>query len=140
MNNFQLKTLLREYPVIVCSADEINIQRGQFIISNTDTSDGPGKHWVTFYFALKGPDNFFDSLGKNPEYYRVGFEDVLRRPYRMTYDEIQAPNSDTCGEYCVYYIMERFKGMTLDKIVKPFNVNERTKNDNYVLNYINENN
>ena len=139
MNNYQLMNLLRDYPVIVCSADEINIRRGQFIISNR-YERWSGKHWVTFYFALKGPDNFFDSLGKNPEYYRVGFEEVLYRPYKMIYDAVQAPNSDTCGQYCAYYVMERFKGMTLGDIVEPFNVKERTKNDNHVLDYVNENN
>ena len=70
MNNYQLETMLRGYPVTVCTADEIRKQRGRFVIANTDTSDGNGgKHWVVFYFPKLGPYEFFDSIGNTPESY-----------------------------------------------------------------------
>lgn len=63
MNNLELERLLEGYPVQVCAADQLRANKGQFVITNTDTSDGPGKHWVTFYFPKRGPYEFFDSLG-----------------------------------------------------------------------------
>ena len=58
MDSKQLNDILLGYPVSICSADQIKIQRGRFVISSTDTSQGPGKHWVTFYFLKHGPYEF----------------------------------------------------------------------------------
>ena len=79
MNGKQLHDMLLGYPVTICTADQLKIQRGRFVISNTDTSQGPGQHWVTFYFPKRGPFEFFDSLGHRPEYYGVGFEKISQK-------------------------------------------------------------
>ena len=79
MNSKQLYDMLLGYPVTICTADQLKIQRGRFFISNTDTSQGPGEHWVTFYFPKRGPFDFFDYLGHMPEDYGVGFEKILKR-------------------------------------------------------------
>ena len=49
MNSKQLHDMLLGYPVTICTADQLKIERGRFVISNTDTSQGPGQHWVTFF-------------------------------------------------------------------------------------------
>ena len=67
MNNYQIENILRSYPVTVCSADEVRRKPGHFIRSNTQPSHQPGEHWVAFRFSNKGPDEFFDSLGKPPD-------------------------------------------------------------------------
>jgi hypothetical protein len=46
MNIYDLEEMLNEYPVTVCTADKIQIRRGEFVISNTGTSEGSGKHEV----------------------------------------------------------------------------------------------
>ena len=51
MNNTELQRLLKGYPVKTRAADEVRVEKGRFIIANTVTTDGPGKHWVTFYFT-----------------------------------------------------------------------------------------
>ena len=81
MNNIELQRLLKVYPVKISSADEVRMEKDRFIIANMDTKDGPGKHWVTFNFADWGLDEVFDSLGKTPEYYKVGFETLLQNLY-----------------------------------------------------------
>ena len=86
---------------------------GKFVIANTDTSYGPGKHWVTFFFTNPGPYEFFDFLGKTPEYYNVGFETILQTFYLMNCNRLQSFVSDTCGLYCLYYVMCRYAGMTM---------------------------
>jgi hypothetical protein len=138
MNNLELERLLEGYPVQVCAANQIRKQKGKFVIANTDTSDGPGKHWVTFYFPKQGPYEFFDSLGKKPNDYNVGFETVLTNKFWMVCDPIQDTKSDTCGLYCVYYIITKCTGRTIKDIVKPFNVYNRQWNDIYVKNVVNK--
>ena len=137
MNNFELYELLRDYPVSVCAADQIRMKRGQFVISNTDTSDGPGKHWVAFYFPTRGPYEFFDSLGHTPNSYQVGLEKFLLNSYWTNCDRLQDYGSDTCGYYCAYYVMTRWTGRTFEDIVKPFNVYNLSENDSYVVHYVN---
>ena len=58
MNSKQLHDMLLGYPVTICTADQLKIERGRFVISNTDTSQGPGQHWVPFYFPIRGPFEF----------------------------------------------------------------------------------
>ena len=138
MNNVRLSKILKDYPVTVCAADQLRVTRGRFVITNTDTSDGAGKHWVTFYFPERQPIEYFDSLGKDPEYYEVGFEQKLRHPYRRMMSPIQANTSDTCGHYCIYYIAERFKGGTMEDVMSRFDVNRPDLNDDYVRRYVEE--
>ena len=74
MNSKQLHDMLLGYSVAICTADHLKEQRGRLAISNTDTSQGRGEHWVTFYFPKRGPYKFFDSMGHLQEEYAVGFE------------------------------------------------------------------
>lgn len=136
MNNLEIERILRGFPVMVCAADQITIQHGRFVICNTDTSGGRGKHWVTFYFNVNGPYEFFDSLGKPPNYY--GFQHLLDRPYWMNCDQIQDSHSNVCGQYCIFYVMNSDAGKTMKNIVQPFNIHDRTMNDDYVVNFVNK--
>ena len=137
MNRLELEHILGRYPVTVCAADQITIKKGQFVIANTDNSSGKGKHWVAFYFNAYGPDDYFDSLGKLPEYY--GFQHVLQRRYWMNCDQIQDSKSDVCGLYCVYYVVNRYAGKTMKDMVEPFDINKRTMNDKCVVDFVNKN-
>ena len=133
MNNYQLKHKLRGYPVAVCAADEIRKQTGRFVISNTDTSEGPGEHWVAFYFPKRGPYEFFDSIGNSPESYHVGFEKILDKKYLMYNGQLQQSSSNVCGLYCAYYIIQRYKGKTLRTIVKEFDPQLKKLNDRLIV-------
>ena len=78
MNSKQLQDMLLGYPVSKCTADHLKVQRGRFVISNTDSSQGPGEHWVTFYFPKRGPYEIFDSLGQMQEDNAIGFKNILK--------------------------------------------------------------
>ena len=134
MNNLELEQMLKGYPVRICSADTIKMER--FVIANTDTRDGPGKHWVAFCFTDNGPDEVFDSLGKTPEYY--GFGHVLRKPYLTNCNRLQDMGSHTCGLYCIYYVMRRYTQMTMEDLVKGFSVGELEMNDKFVRTFVNK--
>ena len=133
MDNEQLNDVLLGYPVNVCCADEIKIQKGRFVISNTDTCQGPGKHLVAFYFPKRGPYEFFDSLGNRPEEYGVGLEKKLSKPYLKNFGQIQQSTSNVCGLYCAYYVMKRYQGKTMKDILKVFNLRQKKRNDRLVV-------
>ena len=59
MDSKKLHKILLGYSVVICTVDQLTIQRGSFVISNMDTSQGLGEHWVTFYYTKHGP---FDIL------------------------------------------------------------------------------
>ena len=110
MNSKQLHDMLLCYPVTICTVDQLNIERGRFVISNTDTSQGPGQHWVTFYFPKRSPFEFIDSLGYMPEDYGVGFEKILNKIYLKNVEQLQQSTSNVCGLYCAYYVIKRHTG------------------------------
>jgi hypothetical protein len=133
MDNYQLENILKRYPVTVCAADEIRKQNGRFVISNTDTSNGPGKHWVVFYFPRHGPYEYFDSVGNSPESYGVGFDKILNKKYLRNYGQLQQLSSNVCGLYCAYYVIKRYQGKTLKNIVKEFDPYQKKHNDRSVV-------
>ena len=80
MNNFEIETFLRDYPVTVCCANKLPAtikKRPQTFIVNTGTCDQSGTHWLTFHFPRDGPVEFFDSAGNAVEVYNHRFMNVL---------------------------------------------------------------
>ena len=97
MNSKQLYDMLLGYPVTICTADQLKIKRGRFFISNTDTSQGPGEHWVTSDFPNRGAFEFFYSMGHMPEDYGGGFEKILKKKYLKNVSQLQQSTSNVCG-------------------------------------------
>ena len=115
------------YPVTICTADHLKVQKGRFVISNTDTSQGRVKHWVTFYFPECGSYEFFNSLGHMPEKFAVRFEKILNKKYLKNVGQLQQSTSNMCGLYCAYYVVNRHAGKTMKDILKDFNPNRKKK-------------
>ena len=116
MDSKQLNDILLEYPVSICSADQIKIQRGRFIISSTDTSQSPGKHRVTFYFPKRGLYEFF-----------------LNKKYLMSFGQLQQATSNVCGLYCAYYVMKGHQWKIMKHIVEDFNPHQKKRNDRLIV-------
>ena len=133
MDSKQLNDLVLWYPVSICSAAQLKIQRRRFVFSNTGTSRGPGKHWVAFYFPKRGSHKFFDFLGNRPEDYGVGFEKILNKKYLMSFGELQQSTSNVCELYCAYCVMKRHQGKTMKDIVKDFNPRQKKRNDRLIV-------
>ena len=92
--------------------------------------------WVSFHFTDTGPDEFFDSLGKTPDYYN--FEGVLEKPYLTIQNRLQDFGSNTCGLYCIYYVLCRYAGMSMMDFVNVFSVRELELNDRLVRTFVNK--
>lgn len=98
------------------------------LIANTDTSDLPGKHWVGFYYESKDKSEFFDSCGHSPEYF--GF-----RARNYNEKRLQSSRSNVCGQYCLYYLLNRCRGVSMPSIFKDFSDN-LYENDAFIFGYI----
>lgn len=106
----------------VLAADEIPttiVKRPVMYVVNTDERGRPGTHWTAFYFPLRGPAEFFDSLGRAPEHYHRRFKNALiRNGPRYVYNNVpvQPYGTDTCGQYCIYYLRMRCRGWMMKGI------------------------
>lgn len=126
MNNREIETLLAPINVRVVCADELSAfvkNRPQSFVVNTDRCGKPGRHWTAFHFPPKGPAEFFDSLGQTPDHYDVRFRKVLIAngpSYLHLVDRVQAWDSDVCGHFCVYFLLQRYRGRTMEAICGDF--------------------
>jgi len=107
---------------------EIN-QRPVGFIFNTNSSDKSGKHWLAVYFQSRDKGEFFDSYGHPPEYFSLDSN--------LNYNKkrLQSIHSNVCGHYCLYYLLQRCRGVSMDDIVNTFG-NNYDCNDEYVANYM----
>ena len=137
MNTSQLRCatdcdpVMRKKVLGVYARDEVPKEIRTFptgYIVNTDKSDGLGKHWVAFYGESKEEKEFFDSYGHSPSHF--SFE-------ANTYNDkrLQSNTSRVCGQYCLYYLLNRCRGVTMESLLRPFG-NDLKANDNYVYEYI----
>lgn len=140
LSNFLEKT---DLDFAVTSADEVPrypIQKPTGLIVNTDPSYRSGKHWVCIYLPKKGPTEFFDSLGRSPEYYHPDFRRVLITngpTYLHNEGRLQDYGSPYCGEYCLDFLVQRHRGESYQSFLKQFG-DHYAENDSRVLHNLRE--
>jgi hypothetical protein len=80
-----------------------------FCICNTDTKDGPGKHWICFIKSEKLNVECFDSLGISNEKKDLLLKHCRFNAKNVNFNLTQFQKSDsiTCGLFCIYFIIER---------------------------------
>lgn len=91
------------------------LKLNHFIIVNTDPHYNPGKHWFCLvrrkkYFEL------FDSLGVTEEKLEYLKEFInFRKRITFKYNEtpLQSNNSISCGQFVLYFIVQRFHNLDL---------------------------
>lgn len=108
-------------------------------VSNTDCSCFEGTHWIAFYRDQTGVGHYFDSFGQKPyNKYKDNWITYFEKasPYGVSYYNrcIQEITSDNCGEFCIYYLIKRYKchpsindNILMDKVT-----------DNIVEKYVNK--
>lgn len=139
MNNLEIETLLKDYPVTVCCANELPAtikKRPQTFVVNTDTCDKSGTHWITFHFPIDGPLEFFDSAGNAPEVYHQRFLNVLLvngPSFLYTTDRLQPAETNTCGLYCIYFVERRYRKMSMKNVLRDFSTTRLKENDRKVI-------
>lgn len=107
-----------------------------FII-NTDRRRDKGKHWVAVY-ATRQNAEFFDSFGRKPSFYARAFTDFFtRNNLTLQYNDrkLQSDSSNTCGYYCIYYLINRCRGVPMTDIIRTFS-NDLYNNDMFVYDVV----
>lgn len=108
----------------------VPVMRPQIIFANTAPQTHPGKHWVAMYFPLSpnDPVEYFDSTGKNPVLLGGPIKEFFRiQPSGYIYctKQLQKPGTSVCGEYCLYYAIQRCRGTSMNSIVASIVSDER---------------
>ena len=103
-------------------------------VVNTGLSSTPGRHWVVVYFPVSGPNEFFDSLGKDLKHYNKIFQSILGgREYIHNTIRLQNFGSATCGEHCIFFTKHRLRGYTFKTIMLKYSLHDLSKNDAMVV-------
>ena len=100
-----------------------------FYICNTDRWKNAGKHWVVVFF-VNGNAEFFDPLGKEPSEFFSTFMMKHARKINFNRSRVQPLNSQTCGEYCIFFAAMRSRGVEFTKVLSHMRDNRR------VLDYV----
>jgi hypothetical protein len=105
------------------------------IIINTDSSNLPGKHWIAVYITRRGCGEVMDSYGVLPpttvqRWLNEYTQNWVSNPYL-----IQPPESDSCGQFCAYYLIRRLQSDSMCSVLADFTPN-LYRNERLVLSYV----
>lgn len=148
MNNFQIDFILHSVMgstfggVWPCDLLPSKIdKRPLYLVVNTDPKDKQGQHWVGIILeAEDGTASFFDSYGHGPnaDFYPKHFNRFLSRnalEIRYNRRQVQDHFSSTCGAHVIFFLCQRFKGLSFQEAMRLYSDNLR-KNDNMVTRYV----
>ena len=106
-------------------------------IINLDTQLGPGTHWVAYRNVDPTHSEYFDSFGlMMPDEVKT-YLITSEKQIFYSGDEIQERDSVLCGYWCLYYLLERQKGIPMLSVIHnaKFNMNDQTVNHIFIINY-----
>lgn len=138
MDTYQLRyaliNLITKVPVGVCASDQLSsITLDEFaIISNTESSDDEGLHWVCFYKTAKMKHvDYFDSVGNDVLKYNTHFRNFASKfaYVQQCKTQFQSSSSDVCGKYCIWFLVKRSKGYSFKTLISGLSSTNRSKND-----------
>ena len=138
MNTEQLTSILSEDrfvgPVFrgVFPMDRLpRIRIGAYVI-NTAPHNHPGLHWVALW-VNGNTIEYFDSYGSEPnsKLRRWG----KNRRWSVNPIPLQSPLSSVCGQYCVYYLLHRLRGIDLPTLLMDFG-SDVDDNDKLVYDFV----
>ena len=95
------------------------------VVTNCDSHNGPGSHW-NGWFITQSKIFFIDTYGRSPK------DSTLPTAYRLFVKNkqfvfnpriIEGLFSNTCGQFCVYFLHRLCKGDEWTDIIDSFNDN-----------------
>lgn len=89
---------------------------GSYVI-NTAPARHPGQHWVAVYLTPFEVE-YFDSYGGDPP---VKLKRWWKgKPCTSNPIPLQSPLSSVCGQYCIYYLLHRCRGIEIPTMLMDF--------------------
>lgn len=123
----------------VHAADQLHESkhRPTAMVINTDPSWRPGRHWVAIYVPCVGPVEYFDSYGKSPDVPAI-LRFLRGKPSVYNRRCLQSRTSEVCGQYCIYYLVHRARGRSMEEITGRFGT-DKNRNDEDVDDFVHRN-
>ena len=122
LSNFDLLNLVKQLGIKnfrgIYSRDALptKMLKNEVGIINLDSQIGPGTYWVAYRNGEKGAEHF-DSFGLiMPNEVTKYFSTGAKRTY-YSGDEIQERDSVLCGNWCLFYLLERQKGVPMLNVI-----------------------
>ena len=109
-----------------------------YVINTQESTNTHSGHWVSI-FSEGGQFDFFDSYGKNPDFYSTLLCDFMQNTEgdtRVNRKRLQATSSAVCGHYCLYFAFYRCRGKPLKTIVQEVFTSNFDLNDLYVYDFV----
>jgi len=123
MNSLQinkiLKHYLRQYFRGVYASDAIPPLSAPYpyaLVVNTDIAGEPGEHWQAIWILSDIHAEFFDSFGNEPKGNIKLFMHTFKK-IEKNVKKLQKNFEISCGPYVRYFLINRFMGNSLQKIV-----------------------
>jgi hypothetical protein len=121
----------------VLSADELSlIKRPGSYIVNTDPSYLSGQHWLAIYVARNGSVEVFDSLGYPPNHYPFLKTYLKGKTFTHNSKRWQKSGTITCGQFCLFYLYHKCRGLTLKDIVDFYRNDDLNENERLVVQFV----
>jgi len=107
---------LLRYFLGIFSADTLPkfIKVNHFLICNTSPSTASTGHWYALFRPSSGAIEYFDSLGVDQlKVNQLNSHLKIRSLKEIEFNEtpVQDSTSDTCGHFCLYYIVQRLHNL-----------------------------
>ena len=138
MNTLQLESVLAKDvhvgPMLqgVYALDRVpRLKPGCYVV-NTAPASHPGRHWIAL-FVRDREIEYFDSYGRAP--LPVLEQQGKDREWRHNPVLLQSPLTSVCGQYCIYYLLYRTRGVSLKTILHDFDV-DVDSNDQLVYDFV----
>lgn len=114
-------------------------QRPIGLIVNTDPACAPGRHWIALFIDSDDNIEYFDSYGKPPNDLSVFIAIYVSRfPHiKVNKKRLQSSMTAVCGQYCLYYLLCRCNGLTMQQTLNIFDSNLLT-NDQFVYEFVDD--
>ena len=95
--------------------------RPSALVINKDPANKPAQHWVAMYITQDGVREYFDSCGQLPTLPQI--QHFLRKNVKyVIYNKrhLQGTFSTVCGQYVIFFLLHRCRGLSMDKIINLF--------------------
>ena len=146
MNSNELRSILcqaiqKTFKTGAYACDQLNnVKSDQFaIIVNSDDSNHAAMHWLAIFKERNHDIEFFDSFGMSISFYSPHIKLFLKKFGKRIVQnrhQIQSNFSNTCGNFCVYYLLHRVRGWSMTSILKDFTLQNLYLNDEKVYLFV----
>ena len=138
MNTQQIDYILKRDPFVGSSFRGVfarnlipNFESGICVV-NTSPSRQKSGHWIALYITHDEAE-YFDSYGKDvPRFLKNKWKE---KSWTSNPVALQSPLSAVCGQYCVYYLLHRARGLSMSRIFANFS-NDVDYNDRFVYEFV----